>query len=112
MIARILPAFALILSLSLANLGALFGRSRRRKAAAAVGGLLLVSTVGLFVGYGSNQAGAAALREHYPAAADLTRMGIRRPPFIRFLSRSNLVNIYLGMLRASLERKLLGRRAC
>jgi len=61
---------------------------------------------------------AALLRAHKlnkrnPAtAAELARMGIRRPPFIPFLSRSNIFNRYLGMLRAILERRLLGRRAC
>jgi Flp pilus assembly protein TadD len=46
------------------------------------------------------------------AAAELTRMGIRRPPVIPFLPRSNWCNKYLGMLRATLERRLLGHRAC
>ena len=46
------------------------------------------------------------------AAAELTRMGVRRPPFLPFLSRSNWCNKYLGMIRATVERKVLGRRAC
>lgn len=49
-------------------------------------------------------------RRHPVTAAELTRMGIRRPPFIRFLSRENLLNRHLGRLRATLERKLIGRR--
>ena len=43
-------------------------------------------------------------------AVELTRMGIRRPPFFTFLHRGHLVNKYLGMLRATLERKLIGQR--
>jgi tetratricopeptide (TPR) repeat protein len=49
-------------------------------------------------------------RRHPVTAAELTRMGIRRPPFIRFLSRQNILNRHLGRLRAMLERKLVGRR--
>lgn len=49
-------------------------------------------------------------RRHPVTAAELTRMGIRRPPFIRFLRRDNVINRYLGRLRAALERKLVGRR--
>lgn len=47
---------------------------------------------------------------HPGAAAELTRMGIRRPPFFPFLPRQNPANKYLGMLRAMLERKLVGHR--
>jgi Flp pilus assembly protein TadD len=47
---------------------------------------------------------------HPAAAAELTRMGIRRPPFIPFLPRGNPANRYLGKLRAVLERKLVGHR--
>ena len=49
---------------------------------------------------------------HPAAASELTRMGIRRPPFIRFLSRKHWANRYLGLLRANLERKLVGHRQC
>lgn len=49
-------------------------------------------------------------RRHPVTAAELTRMGIRRPPFLPFLSRGNWVNRHLGHLRAVLERKLVGRR--
>jgi Flp pilus assembly protein TadD len=49
-------------------------------------------------------------RRHPATAAELTRMGIRRPPFIRFLRRDHWVNQYLGWLRAQLERRLVGRR--
>ncbi len=49
-------------------------------------------------------------KKNAAVAAELTRMGIRRPPFLAFLPRSNLCNRYLGKLRASLERKLIGRR--
>jgi Flp pilus assembly protein TadD len=51
-------------------------------------------------------------KRHAVTASELTRMGIRRPPFIPFLPRSNWCNRYLGMLRAMLERKLIGRRQC
>lgn len=47
---------------------------------------------------------------HGPAAIELARMGIRRPPFIPFLSRNHWANKYLGMVRATLERKLVGHR--
>ncbi len=49
-------------------------------------------------------------RKHPATATELTRMGIRRPPFFPFLSRSNRCNKYLGMVRANLERRLLGHR--
>lgn len=49
---------------------------------------------------------------HAATAAELTRMGIRRPPFIPFLPRKNPLNVGLGILRAQLERRLLGHRAC
>ena len=49
-------------------------------------------------------------KRHPSTATELTRMGIRRRPFLPFLSRSNWFNRYLGMWRASLERKLLGHR--
>lgn len=43
-------------------------------------------------------------RSHPLPAAELTRMGVRRPPVLPFLSRSNWLNIRLGRLRARLER--------
>jgi Flp pilus assembly protein TadD len=43
---------------------------------------------------------------HPAAAAELTRMGIRRPSVIDFLPRSHWCNRILGRLRATLERKL------
>jgi len=43
---------------------------------------------------------------HPAPATELQRMGIRRPPVLRFLPRSNLFNRYLGRFRASVERKL------
>ncbi len=43
---------------------------------------------------------------HPIAAAELTRMGVRRPPVLSFLSRSNWCNKYLGMVRATIERKM------
>lgn len=46
---------------------------------------------------------------HPAAAAELTRMGIRRPPVIDFLSRLHWCNKYLGMLRAAIERKFATR---
>jgi Flp pilus assembly protein TadD len=51
-------------------------------------------------------------RGHPSAAAELTRMGVRRPPVVGFLSRSHWFNKYLGVVRATLERRLLGRRMC
>jgi len=48
---------------------------------------------------------------HHPApAAELSRMGIRRPPVIPFLPRSNWLNIQLGRLRAWLGRGLVALR--
>jgi tetratricopeptide (TPR) repeat protein len=49
-------------------------------------------------------------RLHPAPAAELSRMGIRRPPVIRFLSRSNWLNVQLGKLRAGLERVTGARR--
>jgi Flp pilus assembly protein TadD len=46
---------------------------------------------------------------HVGAATELRRMGVRRPPVLPFLSRSNPINKYLGMVRARLERLALGR---
>lgn len=43
-------------------------------------------------------------RLHPAPAAELSRMGIRRPPVIPFLPRSNWLNIRLGRLRAWLAR--------
>jgi Flp pilus assembly protein TadD len=48
--------------------------------------------------------------EHPSTAAELARMGIRRPPFFTFLPRRHWVNRYLGVARAFLERKLVGHR--
>lgn len=49
-------------------------------------------------------------RNHPGVAAELTRMGVRRPPFFTFLPRGNWCNRYLGMIRATLERSLVGQR--
>ncbi|MFQ5512244.1 MAG: tetratricopeptide repeat protein [Candidatus Krumholzibacteriia bacterium] len=49
-------------------------------------------------------------RKHPATASELTRMGIRRRPFIPFLPRANWCNKYLGKLRANLERRLVGQR--
>lgn len=43
-------------------------------------------------------------KSHPAAASELSRMGIRRRPVIRFLPRSHWLNVRLGMLRAKLER--------
>ncbi len=43
-------------------------------------------------------------RSHPAAAAELSRMGIRRPPVLRFLPRSHWLNVHLGRLRARLMR--------
>jgi Flp pilus assembly protein TadD len=34
-----------------------------------------------------------------PAALELSRLGVRRPPVLPFLKRTNVMNKYLGMLR-------------
>jgi Flp pilus assembly protein TadD len=49
-------------------------------------------------------------KDHPSTAAELARMGIRRPPFLTFLSRRHWANKYLGIVRAFLERKLVGHR--
>jgi Flp pilus assembly protein TadD len=49
-------------------------------------------------------------RRHPATAAELTRMGIRRPPFIRFVSRKHWINRHLGWVRAELERRIVGHR--
>ncbi len=46
---------------------------------------------------------------HSGAAAELCRMGVRRPPVLSFLPRSHWFNKYLGMIRAKLERIVLGK---
>ncbi len=43
-------------------------------------------------------------RSHPAPAAELSRMGIRRPPVLRFLPRSHWLNVQLGRLRARLSR--------
>jgi Flp pilus assembly protein TadD len=54
---------------------------------------------------------AWGLNKGHPAtASELIRMGVRRPPFVAFLPRRHWANKYLGMLRATLERKLVGHR--
>lgn len=54
---------------------------------------------------------AWSINKRHPAVAtELVRMGIRRRPFVPFLSRSHWVNKYFGMLRATLERRLVGHR--
>jgi len=45
-------------------------------------------------------------RRNRAVAAELARMGVRRPPVVRFLSRSHWCNRGLGRLRYSLERAL------
>jgi Flp pilus assembly protein TadD len=45
---------------------------------------------------------------HPAPAAELSRMGIRRPPVLRFLPRSHWANIYLGRLRSRLLRLRIG----
>ena len=49
--------------------------------------------------------GAWKLDKQHPApAAELSRMGIRRPPVIAFLPRSHWLNVRLGKVRARLLR--------
>jgi tetratricopeptide (TPR) repeat protein len=43
-------------------------------------------------------------RQHPAPAAELSRMGIRRPPVLPFLPRSHWANVGLGMLRARMHR--------
>ena len=50
-------------------------------------------------------------KSHPAAAAELARMGVRRPPVLRFLPRSHLCNRWLGKLRFRLERALAPRRS-
>jgi tetratricopeptide (TPR) repeat protein len=45
---------------------------------------------------------------HPAPAAELTRMGIRRPPVLRFLHRSHWANIYLGRVRSYVLRLRIG----
>jgi Flp pilus assembly protein TadD len=47
---------------------------------------------------------------HPAAAAELTRMGIRRPSVIGCLPRSHVINRFLGVLRAKYERKFQKNR--
>jgi Flp pilus assembly protein TadD len=47
---------------------------------------------------------------HPAPAAELSRLGIRRPPVLSFLDRSHILNKYLGVMRSRLER-LLRRRS-
>lgn len=47
-------------------------------------------------------------KQHPAPAAELTRMGVRRPPVIPFLPRSNWCNRYLGRLRAAIFRRFSG----
>jgi Flp pilus assembly protein TadD len=46
-------------------------------------------------------------KTHPAAAAELSRMGIRRPPVLSFLSRSHWLNRRLGILRAKIERSVM-----
>ncbi|MDH3197309.1 MAG: tetratricopeptide repeat protein [Candidatus Krumholzibacteria bacterium] len=48
-------------------------------------------------------------KSHPAPASELSRMGIRRPPIVPFLSRSHWLNVKLGRLRARLNRGLQGR---
>lgn len=45
-------------------------------------------------------------KEHPAPAAELSRLGIRRPPVLTFLDRSHALNKHLGILRSKLERLL------
>lgn len=50
-------------------------------------------------------------RRNSAAAAELTRMGVRRPPVLTFLPRSHWCNRTLGQLRFQLERALIPEAA-
>lgn len=43
-------------------------------------------------------------KSHPAAASELSRMGIRRPPVLKFLARDNWINVQLGRLRATVQR--------
>ena len=43
-------------------------------------------------------------RSHPAPAAELSRMGIRRPPVLPFLERSHWLNVFLGRMRAKMTR--------
>ncbi len=45
-------------------------------------------------------------KEHPAPAAELSRLGIRRPPVLTFLNRGHILNKHLGILRSKLERLL------
>ena len=49
-------------------------------------------------------------RGHPAAAAELARMGVRRPAVLEILPRSHWCNVLLGRLRAKIERTLPRRR--
>jgi tetratricopeptide (TPR) repeat protein len=48
-------------------------------------------------------------KSHPGPASELSRMGIRRPPIVPFLSRSHWLNVRLGRLRARLNRGMMGQ---
>lgn len=48
-------------------------------------------------------------KTHPAAAAELSRMGIRRPPVFPFLARSHWLNRRFGFIRAKFERGLTGK---
>jgi predicted Zn-dependent protease len=51
--------------------------------------------------------GAWEVDKSHPApATELSRMGIRRPPVLRFLPRTNWLNVCLGRLRSRMKRCL------
>lgn len=50
-------------------------------------------------------------RRNSAAAAELTRMGVRRPPVVPFLARSHWCNRTLGRWRYQLERALVPQAA-
>jgi predicted Zn-dependent protease len=47
-------------------------------------------------------------KQHPAPAAELSRMGIRRPPVFPFLDRSHWINVRLGRLRAQVHRLRAG----
>jgi len=56
--------------------------------------------------YGEFLAGWKTDSAHPAPAAQLSRMGIRRPPILTFLPRAHWLNIQLGRLRSRIERGL------
>ena len=51
--------------------------------------------------YAALTKGLRLQRDHRGIIMELKKMGVRRKPFLRFLSRDNPINVFLGRLRSS-----------